>query len=736
MPPDIADQLPGFEIKETLRETRAGVWYRAFQTRIGRDVLIKAPARGDHKALEVLQREVRLLGQLSGAGFVTLFDFHAEGDWPHAVYEWPGSKSLQGRARSTKSVDVPRTLTIAASIARIVRSLHKQKYWLRCAAPEDFYFDFEGKIQLVNLESLEPHLGKKSRLRARLWCHPAASGYTGDMFLIGLHVFFLVTGKVPTPRSVFENAGRWLDEFVRVSPADSRVLRSARATLDALWQNEVDVVLADVIASLERDGEKVEEEDRFRGRWVHGAGVAAALVLGILGGVWIWPQVREALLPAPVSQPIPIVETDQEPAPLPSKLLGPTVNKAAPPAVVKTAEIPAKPPVETKNAVTKSPVVKTLEETSKVEAGSSADEPLPAETARLLALPETVEQRMGAFRRKWDATPRVVFERLVQHGELHDEGVDLARALWRDGGSPWPGRLDEVLRILFEVEEHVALAELRSELFASDEVEWQGTKFRVRYDFSTRRHLRDWVGVGEASRISLIDGRLLVLGTARFKPARWLRPVPAILLNVPPDGLDPRRPNLNVVLGPESAHETSGSAETKLPDRLLFGIGTYSRRPLLEDTEGADGVRLPATVVFSRPSVPGVDGPGHDEATRWKLLWVDEQPWRVRQRRLGEGASVELAWGDGAVKWRVGEWALSSDAEEFQAVAERWKALEETPGRGLALLLETFESTVAVEEMVLSGQIELDNLRPGARVRARERLQAVLPEGFGDLLSR
>jgi len=728
----LSDRFPGFQIRHQLRETRAGIWYRAYQTRVGRDVLLKAPARGDARAIAALSREVQLLGHLSGAGFVTLFDFQSEGDDPHAVYEWTGRKTLEGRAHSRRQVDVRRALDIVASLARIVRALHEQKFWLRHAGPDDFVFDGEGQIKLANLESVEPHVGKKAPKRAPLWCHPEEDGYPGDLFLLGLQFFYLITGQVPVPRKLLEDPGHALDLFARTPSNDSVLLKAMQPVLRSLLQSSSDLVLTKVIASVEEAA-----SSRLSGRpevWRWGSLVGAALIIGGVGGVWMWPHLRdseseskevpilvgqEARL-APVDSPQEVVEPPgvSEPAGGVSREPSLVVEPAEVPEIPEISEIPETPPSPGKGSEETAPETKAVSEETDVDARHVA--PIPSIPAPLRArldryhdaVVAATEREMGGRNRRESVESQTA-------EQLRSDGLALVAELWHEGENPWGDagsrETRRVITALVEIQQRLAFDRVRRSLFGASSLEFEGDALRVRYDFTSRRQLRDWKAVGEGSRVSVLDGRLFALGTVRFEPGEWLLPLLHLQLEIPGDGFDPRRPNINVSFGPRQPGNRSAP-------RFLFGIGTYPGGGTISGVE--DGTLLaPACVVL--------ESTGHGS---WKALWTDPEPTAFRTEKI-ERARIEWAWSGSELRWYNGESSLVDGlvaaqlARRLEALVDRSRA-----GSGVDLLLQTFGSTLQIEDVEMVLEPDFERLRTTARADALDSLRPDLPGQLEALL--
>ena len=196
--------LPGFEPAETLRRTRVGLWVRARQVRIERDVLIKVAPVGDALAAGYLAREVRVLRRVRNPCIVDLIDYHADRSPSCAVYEFPAGRSLDGVIEGDGPLSPRRAAVICLQLADILGELDGSGARLDQLLPADLFLDGHDRLKLASLE------GVLASDRDSLWRARGDDEVGGDFFLLGLFFFYLLTGKVPVPRSVRDSPRRWL----------------------------------------------------------------------------------------------------------------------------------------------------------------------------------------------------------------------------------------------------------------------------------------------------------------------------------------------------------------------------------------------------------------------------------------------------------------------------------------------------------------------------------------------
>jgi len=276
--------------------------------------------------------------------------------------------------------------------------------------------------------------------------------------------------------------------------------------------------------------------------------------------------------------------------------------------------------------------------------------------------------------------------------------------------------------------------DLRGSLFAgaaaivTDVTELGSTSVAVRYDFTTRRQLGDWIAIGDDSRVAMSAGRLVVLGEVRLAPGRFLRERLRLRLRVPRSERDPARPNVNVIIWSALA-PTVDAASAGLPAPVLFGLGAYFGTGVLR--RGADStgdILLPASLVLSlntdrsasdrRESVDSVplDGAGGEPAS---VCWVESRS----TAHVPRGDWITVEWHPDGIRWLDGERNIIPSGA-LPALIEK---LEPLAGRRGTVGLRSFGSRLAIDEIRLEGRLDEGLLRAEARRIAIRRLREEIP---------
>ena len=127
------DRLGPYEIVGLLGDGAMGEVYRARDTRLGRDVAVKVlrPAfRNDAKRLARLEREGRLLSQVSHSNICTLFDIVEFDNAPVLVLELVEGETLAARLQRgplpiDEAIDYARQIASALHAAHAKAVVHR-----------------------------------------------------------------------------------------------------------------------------------------------------------------------------------------------------------------------------------------------------------------------------------------------------------------------------------------------------------------------------------------------------------------------------------------------------------------------------------------------------------------------------------------------------------------------------------------------------------------------------------
>ncbi|MBI4586149.1 MAG: hypothetical protein HY717_19230 [Planctomycetes bacterium] len=431
-----AAQFPGFKLLDNLRQARSCHWFRARQLRLGREVLLKVAFPGDSRSRQILEAEIRLHGQVRHPGLLTLIDFKAgaagegaerAGPAPplsYAVYDFPRGRSLE---ESVEGLSRPQAVQVFGQLAELFLALHAQGIHLRQVHPRDLFLDEHGRMRLASLEAAEA-CGVPARELSPLWLAPGEAGKAGDHFLLGLHLLYLISRRVPIPQSVEEEPEKWLEIAGRSlrleagnAPAAAAVplvaepllkllglLLAAPGLKSAPKLAEIDQALGSWVAwQRQKAGARSPGRSRrHRALAVSAVAMAAALVVALgLAGRWglkteVKPPVESARAaassPPPILPPLPL-QTAEQPAPEEGR----KVEKSSPPS----------PPAGPAPAVEK-PAPEAKKITGAEPRLAPSPEPVPSPLERFLARASLLARaarrrrlpswrRCGGMERRW-----------------------------------------------------------------------------------------------------------------------------------------------------------------------------------------------------------------------------------------------------------------------------------------------------------------------------------------------
>lgn len=665
-------QFPGLRLREILRRSGVGVWFRAHQDRVGRDVLLKVAPSSDSPSGHLLRREVEILGAKRHPGFLTLFDFQDDELGCRAVYELPPGGSLE--AAVANSLESGRVIEYGAQLASMLETLHAGGHLLRRADPRDFLIADQDRLRLSSLEGSLLEESRPSVERSPLWLAPPGSGERGDLFLLGLQLVHMLTRRVPVPGDLLASPAAALELVLRHGPRDSTteallpVIRRLLGAPRAGGFREV----GEARAALEalREGARPGTGRRRTALLVGGA-LLAGVVLGT--GAWMLGPGAVDSPSLPGEGPGVVSRTGPDstgssgqpaPAPDPADAPGDPGNSGSePPPIVAPSPSPGSVPpgasgpgeIARSDEPTGDPDPRDLpEKTGETDPpGDAASGPAPIDLIDSPRPPGPVELFLTRSRAR--------LGRAVSSGEIAEleslqrEGITLLESSLepRDpegkGGETPGGLLEALVTNLTRLGARIHRERGTGLEFAGEVIEVsEGGRWRLKYDFSSIRQREDWVAVGEKSRLVVAGGRLTLVGEIRFRPdleftgAGWIsfRPAPGLSGQV--------RRNHNLVLTSRREGRDTGS--------LVFGHGLdLGGEPLVTE----DGpVLLPAHLVYLRVPPPS--------------LGVAAPPVRLLARleggrpakHLERSRTFRLEWGARTLSWMADRHELFSTSLE------------------------------------------------------------------------
>jgi len=350
----IGQSIGRYHILEKLGEGGMATVYRAFDTRLERDVALKViqPIRQQSpEFLKRFEREAKALAQLAHPNIVSIHDFGEQDGMPYLVMEYtPGGTLKQSLG---EPMPWPQACRLLAPIARALHYAHQQKIIHRDIKPSNILITASGDPKLsdfgiakiLEAEKTWDLTGTGVGIGTPEYMAPEqgmgkAIDHRADIYALGIVLFEMVTGRTPfradTPLAVLlKQVNDPLPrprEFVEDLPkAVEQVLFKALAkNPEDRFQEMGD--FAGAIEVLLRNEEKAGGESRtllggrLRRIGVIG-GAAAILILGAAGLLWAvgaFPQLGDRSSSGSSS-----VRNDGLPAEAPQRAILPAAEGAA-----------------------------------------------------------------------------------------------------------------------------------------------------------------------------------------------------------------------------------------------------------------------------------------------------------------------------------------------------------------------------------------------------------------------
>jgi dipeptidyl aminopeptidase/acylaminoacyl peptidase len=310
-----------YEIVAPLGAGGMGEVYRARDTRLGRDVAIKAlPATfsASADALARFEREARALASLSHPNIITLHDVGQSDGVNYVVMELLDGETLRSRL-TAGAVPQRKAIEIAADIARGLAAAHDRGIAHRDLKPENVFLTRDGQVKVLDFglarQSLEPDaatlapgtepgvvLGTVGYM-APEQVKGESSDYRADIFAFGCVLYELLTGRRAYRRDsapetmtaiLKEDPPDPSDSGMALAPAVQRIVRRClEKRPEQRFQSTRDLVFA-LESSLDHSSSTLTAgpSQAVSWKWRTIAMVAAGLAVGAAAGALIATQLQ------------------------------------------------------------------------------------------------------------------------------------------------------------------------------------------------------------------------------------------------------------------------------------------------------------------------------------------------------------------------------------------------------------------------------------------------------------
>lgn len=198
-----------FTLKGVIGEGAFGVVYRAWDTRLQRNVALKMPKR-TLTSRHLLAREARAAAHLRHMNIVRIFDVIETADTVFIVSDFIDGPSL-ARYRLERTLDIPTACQLAITIARAMEYAHNQGVIHRDLKPSNIVIDKDGEPHVVDFGLSRSRSQADGSLVRR--GHPIGTpafmspeqaageidkiGVTSDVYSLGIILFQLLANHLP-----------------------------------------------------------------------------------------------------------------------------------------------------------------------------------------------------------------------------------------------------------------------------------------------------------------------------------------------------------------------------------------------------------------------------------------------------------------------------------------------------------------------------------------------------------
>ena len=248
------DRLGPYEVVSALGAGGMGEVYRARDTRLGREIALKALPEGvasDPGRLKRFEREARATAALSHANVITVFDVGSEDGRAFVVTEILDGTTLGARLRRGP-LPVREALSLAAQAARGLAAAHAKGIVHRDVKPENLFLTTSGTLKVLDFGLASLHSGDPTHSAETTDSNPTGPGSVlgtvsymspeqakglsidprSDLFSLGVVLHEMLSGRHPFKRT---SSAETVSAILRDEPPDLATLeRSVPGAVEQL----------------------------------------------------------------------------------------------------------------------------------------------------------------------------------------------------------------------------------------------------------------------------------------------------------------------------------------------------------------------------------------------------------------------------------------------------------------------------------------------------------------------